>query len=98
MSTPRARECRLDVSELEAPEPLFIALDALDALQVGEYLHLIHRREPYPLYAHLLERQCAWRILRNGAGVYEALLWHLSDPLASAACAASPDNPLSGPC
>lgn len=77
----------LDVGDLEPPEPLFATLDALDALGPGEWLHLLHRREPFPLYGHLLERDCACRVLRSEPGRYEALIWRLDDPVAGAACA-----------
>lgn len=87
-----ARERLLDVSALEAPEPLFAALDAVDALAPGEYLRLRHRREPHPLYAHLLERGCAWRVLDARLGAYEALIWRNDDACAVAACAAPEED------
>lgn len=40
----------LDVRDLEPPEPLDKAIDALHNLQAGQYLVFIHRREPVPLY------------------------------------------------
>ena len=39
----------LDVSDLEPPEPLERILDALDQLGTGDWLHVRHRREPFPL-------------------------------------------------
>ncbi len=85
------RERLLDVSPLEPPEPLFAALDAVDALGPGECLRLVHRREPHPLYAHLLERGCAWRVLVDEPGRFEAWIWRQADPVAAAACA-EPDD------
>ena len=82
----------LDVVGLEPPEPLFATLDAVDALGPGEWLRLLHRREPFPLYGHLLERDCAYRVLVSEPGRYEALIWRLDDPLASAACAGDDDG------
>lgn len=43
----------LDVSELEAPEPLLLALDALKELPPGCYLRLRHRMKPCQLYGNL---------------------------------------------
>jgi len=40
----------LDVSELEAPEPLVRALEALEALPEGACLQMIHRMRPELLY------------------------------------------------
>ncbi|HXH02283.1 MAG TPA: DUF2249 domain-containing protein [Candidatus Competibacteraceae bacterium] len=78
---------RLDVSALEPPEPLFITLEAVDELVPGEYLHLLHRREPHPLYAHLLERGMAYRILPPRDALFEMLIWRADDELAADACA-----------
>lgn len=49
------RERLLDVRELEPPEPLELALAALDNLAGDECLYLLHRREPHLLYP-ILER------------------------------------------
>ena len=43
----------LDVSELEAPEPLLLALDAVKQLPPGCYLRLRHRMKPCQLYRNL---------------------------------------------
>jgi hypothetical protein len=43
----------LDVSALEPPRPLELALAAVNALGPGEFLCLLHRREPCLLYPAL---------------------------------------------
>ena len=52
----RAVELWLDVSELEPCEPLERTLAALAGLGSGDYLRVLHRREPRLLFP-LLERQ-----------------------------------------
>lgn len=48
-------ERRLDVSDLEPPEPMERILDALDEMPAEDCLRVRHRREPYPLYNNLIE-------------------------------------------
>ena len=53
----------IDVSTLPAPEPLEAVLDALTHLSPGDYLRVLHRREPWPLFPILEERGFASRLL-----------------------------------
>ena len=69
------RERLLDVSELEAPEPLVRALAAVQALPAGAYLRLRHRMKPCHLYSHL-EQQGFDADTRQGEGVAcEVFIW-----------------------
>lgn len=45
----------LDVSELEAPEPMRVILTSLSKLQRGHFLLVKHRKEPFPLYPKIIE-------------------------------------------
>ena len=45
-----AGEVGLDVCRLEPPEPFVQAMEALQQMQPGQFLHIIHRREPRLLY------------------------------------------------
>lgn len=81
-----AKERILDVSQLQPPEPLIEALDAVDQLQPGEYLHLLHRRDPHLLYSHLQERGMLYRRVEGKQAHFELLIWHGNDPVAAAAC------------
>lgn len=45
----------IDVSSLEPPEPMTEILSALSQLNACQYLKIIHRRQPYPLYEKLVE-------------------------------------------
>lgn len=65
----------LDVSDLEPPEPLERILDALDTLGAGDWLHVRHRREPFPLYGFLQRLGYVWRTERTGEAAFEILIW-----------------------
>ena len=74
------REQVLDVSELEAPEPLVQALAALQQLPEGSYLRLLHRMKPCHLYGYLAE-QGFDSDTRQGASVAcEVFIWRRSEP------------------
>ena len=70
----------LDVSDLEPPEPLERILDALDELGTGDWLHVRHRREPFPLYGFLQRLGNAWQTERTGDAAYEILIWPVGGP------------------
>lgn len=61
----------LDTRELDHPVPLERAIEAFKKLTEGEVIHMIHRREPIPLFEI---------ILKNG-GHYlsyeEDTVWHI---------------------
>jgi len=81
-----ARERRLDVSDLEPPEPLQRVLTALDDLGDGEYLHMLHRREPFLLYPELENRGFCYLTTFDGDYDCEVLIWRDGDRLAERAC------------
>ncbi|MEJ2643735.1 MAG: DUF2249 domain-containing protein [Gammaproteobacteria bacterium] len=75
----------LDVTDLEPPEPLERALEALDHLLPGQYLRLLLRREPFPLYA-LLDDDGFLHLGRRGEGSpYEVFVWRRGDAVAETA-------------
>lgn len=75
----------LDVSALDPPEPLERVLAALEELGEGEYLHVQHRREPFPLYPLLEERGFAY-FARPGRDIpIEVFIWRRDDKRAHAA-------------
>jgi hypothetical protein len=74
----------LDVSELEAPEPLIRAVAALESLPRGDYLRFRHRMKPCHLYP-LLEKHGLACDTRQGAQVEcELFIWHADDAMAEA--------------
>jgi hypothetical protein len=75
----------LDVSELEAPEPLLHAVAALESLAYGDYLRLRHRMKPCHLYAVLEKNGLAWETRRGEVVACELFIWHQGDEVAAVA-------------
>ena len=69
----------LDVSELEAPEPLVQAIAALKSLQQGEFLRFCHRMKPCHLYRFLEENGFESDTRRGAAVECEVFIWHKGD-------------------
>jgi len=84
----QARERVLDVSDLEPPEPLERVLAAIDELEDGEYLHMLHRREPLLLYPELEQRGFSYLPMFDRDYECEVLIWRDGDPVAESACRA----------
>jgi uncharacterized protein (DUF2249 family) len=74
-----ATELRIDVRDLEPPEPLEVALDMADKLQSGEYLRMLHRREPFPLYRLLEQTGFRHHLHSGGDCPFEILIWRAGD-------------------
>lgn len=72
---------KLDTREFDHPVPLEMAVSAFKKLQKGEIIHMIHRKQPLPLF----------EILSNNGGYYRAYEklqgeWHIlitKDPSAN---------------
>ncbi len=62
----------LDTRELDHPLPLEMAVDAFKKLQSGEVVHMIHRREPIPLFEIITKN--GGRYLSHEASDQ---LWHI---------------------
>ena len=75
----------LDVSDLEPPEPFEQALAALAELSEGDYLRLLHRREPFPLYDILEQQGYTWHTRPGQTTEVEILIWRKADGAAGAA-------------
>ncbi len=81
-----ARERRIDVSDLEPPEPLQQVLLAVDELDDGEFLHMIHRREPLLLYPELRRRGFSFITTFDRDHECEVFIWRDGDTVAEHAC------------
>ncbi|MCW8829577.1 MAG: DUF2249 domain-containing protein [Gammaproteobacteria bacterium] len=73
----------LDVSELEAPEPLLLAIDALQDLAGGEYLRFCHRMKPCHLYRYLEENGFCAETRQGKRCECEVLIWREDDEAAA---------------
>lgn len=74
-----ATERRIDVRGLEPPEPMEIALEMTHKLSAGEYLRMLHRREPFPLYRLLEQGGFRFRLHSSGECPFELLIWRAGD-------------------
>ena len=75
---------KLDVSALEPCEPLERTLQAIEDLNPGDYLHVIHRREPKLLFPLLEKRGVGWHCREGGPAGYEVFIWLSDDEVAEA--------------
>lgn len=80
-----AAELILDVRELEPPEPLQRVLAAVEKLQPGERIRMLHHREPCLLYPLLDQRGCNYRLAVGNEDYYEILIWRADDAASGAA-------------
>ncbi|MGM0594184.1 MAG: DUF2249 domain-containing protein [Pseudomonadota bacterium] len=74
----------LDVSELEAPEPLLRAIAALERLPAGDFLHFCHRMQPCHLYRFLQENGFVADTRRGNHCECELFIWRADDEQAAA--------------
>lgn len=74
----------LDVSTLQPPEPMDLVMQAMDKLATGQYIKMIHRMQPYPLYNILLDNGFRYRML-NPDGLFHIYIWKASDKQAETA-------------
>ena len=61
----QTKEILLDVSELEAPQPLIEAAKALDKLKDDEILLFKHRMSPKHLFTEIEQRNLHYEIIKN---------------------------------
>jgi len=84
----------LDVSELEAPEPLLRAIEALQTLPPGDYLRFCHRMQPCHLYRFLEENGFRADTRKGNRCECELFIWRDTDRTAAEqAAAAAADLP-----
>lgn len=76
-----SNEIILNVSELPAPLPMEMALDALDQLSQGQYIKMIHRMQPHPLYNILFETGYKYKHIMSD-DLIEIYIWKATDKIA----------------
>lgn len=79
------QEVVLDVSSLEPPDPLVRALAAVETLQPGQYLRMLHRREPCLLFPHLDQQGFSYIMREGRTAACEVLIWRAEDEQVAAA-------------
>ena len=68
----------VDARGLEPPEPMELALAALDRHQPGQRIRLFIHRQPYPLYDILRRYHYQFSAATLADGSFEILIW--TDP------------------
>ena len=76
------KEIVVDVHELQPPEPMQRALDALDTLSEGQYLKIIHRMQPFPLYDILSDNGFKYKVVDGEVSVFDIYVWRAKDEAA----------------
>jgi len=78
-------EVLLDVSELEPPEPLTLTLEVAEQLQAGQYIRMLHRREPCMLFGNLDDNHFKYHQRKGTTSAVEVFIWAENDAVAAAA-------------
>ena len=78
----RPGEVCCDVQDLPAPEPMNEVLKALEQIQPGGYVRMMHRMEPGPLYGVLRDMGYEYQIQLQGEAPFELMIYHKGDELA----------------
>lgn len=82
-------EIIVDVHQLQPPQPMELALDALNTLQAGDYIKMIHRMQPFPLYKILDENGFRHRVVAGTISAFDIYIWKGNDKEAAAAVKAA---------
>ena len=83
-----AEEILLDVSDREPPEPLELTLQAADQLHAGQYVRMLHRREPCLLYPNLKDNNFSYYQREGLSAAVEVFIWRKDDSVAALAVSA----------
>ncbi len=72
-------EITLDAREMEPPQPFEQATEILRQLQPGQYLRMLHRRAPYPLFEFGQAMGLACEVLAGSSAPYEIIFYFPTD-------------------
>jgi len=78
-------ELLLDVSDLEPPDPLVLTLEAAEQLKAGQYLRMLHRRDPCLLYDNLKDNAFNYFQRAGKTTAVEVFIWREHDNIAASA-------------
>jgi len=68
----------IDCRDMFPPEPMERVLEAVHTLQDNEAVLMVHRREPFPLYKRLEEKECDFETKQFDDGGVQILIWKRS--------------------
>ncbi|MCU7836036.1 MAG: DUF2249 domain-containing protein [gamma proteobacterium symbiont of Taylorina sp.] len=74
-----AKELLIDVSEYEAPRPFEEVVKLVSQLKSGEYIRMLHRKEPLPLIQMLQENGYECRMFPGQQVEWEIIIWNSQD-------------------
>ena len=69
----------LDLSDLQPPEPLELTLEAAEGLKPGQYLRMLHRRDPCLLYGNLDNNHFKYLQREGSTTAVELFVWREGD-------------------
>jgi hypothetical protein len=72
-------EVTLDASEMEPPEPFDRATEILRQMAPGQYLRMLHRRVPYPLFEFCQAMSLSHSVIKGTATAYEIIVYFPAD-------------------
>ena len=72
-------EVVLDASEMEPPEPFDRATGILRELEPGQYLRMLHRRMPYPLFEFCQAMSLTYTVIEGGVAACEIIIYFPAD-------------------
>lgn len=72
-------EFTLDAREMAPPEPFDKAMEILQQLQPGEYLRMLHRRVPHPLFQFCSALSLDHSVREVSAADFEIVIYFADD-------------------
>ncbi len=78
-------ELFVDLQGLEPPDPFVRSIEALQQLQEGQYLHLLHTRLPVMLFPELEPRGFLSDSCQDKQQRFHIIIWRQSDARAASA-------------
>jgi hypothetical protein len=72
-------EFTLDAREMAPPEPFDKATAILRKLERGQYLRMLHRRVPYPLFDFCRALSLDYSVKETPAADFEIIVYHVDD-------------------
>lgn len=73
----------IDVSEMQPPKPMELILEAMENLNDCQYIKMIHRMQPHPLYNILLDNGFRYKVENSNGGLFNIYIWKASDKIAA---------------
>ncbi|MCP4002343.1 MAG: DUF2249 domain-containing protein [Gammaproteobacteria bacterium] len=86
MTQATGEEILLNATAMQPPEPLQQAISILQQLRFGQYLRMLHRHLPYPLFESCQQLEISYRHFTGQQSEYIILFWRSDDPSTAKIC------------